>query len=132
MANILRLCFRHLPRIGGIVQGDYIGISGGTRYTPNTLEYIFSTPTPEHIVFAPHTNYTEISPDATPTFGVVLSGETGTFMVGPNEASAFIPKVEKRFNWFKFIKNIARAQRPSKKYYAEILKHVNKLSLIHI
>ena len=28
VANILRLCFRHLPRIGGIVQGDYIGVSG--------------------------------------------------------------------------------------------------------
>ena len=73
-------------RIGGIVQGDYIGVSGGTRYTPNTLEYIFSTPTTEHIVFAPHTNYTEISPTAVPTFGCVLSGETGTHMVGSNEA----------------------------------------------
>ena len=126
LANILRLCFRNLPRIGGIVQGDYIGVSGGTRYTPNTLEYIFSTATSGNIVFAPHTCYTEISPDAVPTFGCVLSGETGTHMVGPNEGSAFIQKSKKRFNWAKFIYNLARAQRPSKKHYAEILKHVNK------
>ena len=94
LANILRLCFRHLPRIGGIVQGDYIGVSGGTSL-PNTLEYIFSTPTTEHIVFAPHTNYTEISPTAVPTFGCVLSGETGTHMVIQMRASAFIPRARR-------------------------------------
>ena len=39
VADILRLCLRHLPRISGIVQADWIGVGGGRVYRPNTIEY---------------------------------------------------------------------------------------------
>ena len=114
VANILRLCFRHLPRIGGIVQGDYIGVSGGRTYTPNALEYRFATETPGHIVFAPHTGYDVVSPTATPRFGVNVCGESDCFMLGVNEATAFI-EGKVKFNWFKFMKNLVRAKVPKDK-----------------
>ena len=125
VANILRLCFRHLPRIGGIVQGDYIGVSGGRTYTPNALEYRFATETPGHIVFAPHTGYDVVSPTATPRFGVNVCGESDCFMLGVNEATAFIDGKVK-FNWFKFMKNLVRAKVPKdKKTRDAIFKHIN-------
>ena len=41
VANILRLCLYHLPRLSGIIQADFIGVGGGSVYRPNTLEYRF-------------------------------------------------------------------------------------------
>ena len=70
VADILRLCLRHLPRISGIVQADWIGVGGGSVYTPNTVEYRFATPIAQKIILAPHTSYTEVSPTAEATVGV--------------------------------------------------------------
>ena len=44
VADILRLCYRHLPRANGIYQADWIGVGGGQIYQPNTIEYRFSEP----------------------------------------------------------------------------------------
>jgi len=72
VADILRLCLRYLPHISGIVQADWIGVGGGSVYCPNTVEYRFAIPINQQIILAPHTAYTEISPDAKATLGVKL------------------------------------------------------------
>jgi len=50
VADILRLCYRYLPRISGIVQADWIGVGGGSVYCPNTVEYHFATPIGQQII----------------------------------------------------------------------------------
>ena len=72
VADILRLCLRYLPHISGIVQADWIGVGGGSVYRPNTLEYRFANTITQQIILAPHTSYTEISPDAEAKIGVTL------------------------------------------------------------
>ena len=72
VADILRLCLRYLPHIDGIVQADWIGVGGGSVYRPNTLEYKFATPINQQIILAPHTSYTEVSPDAEAKIGVTI------------------------------------------------------------
>ena len=72
VADILRLCLRYLPHISGIVQADWIGIGGGSVYRPNTLEYRFANPITQQIILAPHTSYTEVSPNAEAEIGVTL------------------------------------------------------------
>ena len=64
VANILRLCFYHLPRLSGIIQFDLDRCRRGSVYRPNTLEYRFSSPIRRDIILAPHTSYTEVSPTA--------------------------------------------------------------------
>jgi hypothetical protein len=46
-----------LPRIDGIVQGDFIGFCGSDTYRPNTITYKFPDVVEETIIFAPHTTY---------------------------------------------------------------------------
>ena len=58
VAEILHLCLDSLPRIPGIVQGDFIGRGGDTEYTANTITYQFPEVVTEKIIFAPHTVYT--------------------------------------------------------------------------
>ena len=72
VADILKLCLRYLPHIDGIVQADWIGVGGGTVYRPNTVEYRFPIAINQQIVLAPHTSYTEISPNAEAKIGVTL------------------------------------------------------------
>ena len=72
VADILRLCLYHLPRISSIVQADFIGVGGGRSYTPNTITYRFPTPINRDIILAPHTSYTEVSPNAEAKIGVTL------------------------------------------------------------
>ena len=72
VADILRLCLRHLPRISGIVQADWIGVGGGSVYRPNTVEYHFPYAINKQIILAPHTFYTEVSPDAEAHIGVTM------------------------------------------------------------
>lgn len=86
VADILRLCFRHLPRISGIVQADWIGVGGGTVYCPNTVEYRFAIPIGQEIVLAPHTSYTEISPDAKATLGVKLQSTNAVRFIDTTDA----------------------------------------------
>ena len=64
VADILRLCLRHLPRLSSIIQADWIGVGGGSVYCPNTVEYRFPSKTRRDIILAPHTYYDEISPNA--------------------------------------------------------------------
>jgi hypothetical protein len=57
VAEILIACFNNLPRIDGIVQGDFIGYGGSDTYRPNTITYKFPNVVEETIIFAPHTTY---------------------------------------------------------------------------
>ena len=57
VANILHHCFDYLPRIDGIIQGDFIGFGGDDTYTPNTLTYVFPEVIEERVIMAPHTFY---------------------------------------------------------------------------
>lgn len=57
VAEILIACFNNLPRVSGIIQGDFIGYGGDNIYRPNTITYRFSEVVKEAIIFAPHTTY---------------------------------------------------------------------------
>ena len=124
LADILRLCWHNLPRIGGIVQADFIGVGGGCVYRPNTLEYRFSEATTGNIVLAAHTAYTEISHDAIGYGGINIYGEDTAQFVGSNEADAHIEKLPD-FNWIKFLLRVARCKIPSAKVRPMISKHIN-------
>ncbi len=57
VAEILIACFNNLPRVSGIIQGDFIGYGGDNIYRPNTITYRFPEVVKEAIIFAPHTTY---------------------------------------------------------------------------
>jgi hypothetical protein len=57
VAEILIACFDNLPRIDGIIQGDFIGYGGNDTYRPNTITYKFPDVVEQAIIFAPHTSY---------------------------------------------------------------------------
>jgi hypothetical protein len=57
VADILHVCFNHLPRTKSIIQGDFIGLGGQRHYTPNTLTYKFPEIVEQVIIVAPHTIY---------------------------------------------------------------------------
>jgi len=57
LSDILLTCLDFLPRTGGIYQGDFIGLGGNSKYTPNTITYDFGAPVEEVIIIAPHTYY---------------------------------------------------------------------------
>ena len=124
VANILRLCFYHLPRLSGIVQADFIGVGGGSVYCPNTVEYRFSRPTTRDIILAPHTSYTEVSPNAVGRGGVNLLSALGTQFVGYEEAHASVKRIP--FNFLNFGLMLAQCKIPSEKSRPHILKHINK------
>ena len=125
VANILRLCFYHLPRLSGIIQADFIGVGGGAVYRPNTLEYRFSSPTNRDIILAPHTSYTEVSPTAVGRGGVNLLSALGTQFVGLDEAHATVRR-NPRFNWIKFLYMLTQCKIPSASARQHIYKHINK------
>lgn len=72
VASILHVCFDNLPRIKGIVQGDFIGFGGNDFYKPNTIEYNFGQLVCENVIIAAHTSYTSSTTlkDAVASFGV--------------------------------------------------------------
>ena len=72
VASILHVCFDNLPRVKGILQGDFIGFGGNDFYKPNTIEYIFSRIVEENVIIAAHTSYTSETTlkDAVASFGV--------------------------------------------------------------
>ena len=59
LSYILKLCLKHLPRVSGVYQADFIGEGDGntTTFTPNTLTYKFDNPPTEDIIMAVHTCY---------------------------------------------------------------------------
>ena len=57
VAQILHVCFNHLPRTKSIIQGDFIGLGGLDTYCPNTITYKFSEIVNQVILVAPHTIY---------------------------------------------------------------------------
>ena len=57
VAKILHSCFDYLPRTDAIYQGDFIGFSGESEYTPNTITYNFGVTIHHEIIIAPHTVY---------------------------------------------------------------------------
>jgi len=58
VAGILHSCFDYLPRIAGIIQGDFIGFGGSDEYALNTITYKFPEVVYQEIIVAPHTFYT--------------------------------------------------------------------------
>jgi hypothetical protein len=57
VAEILHVCFDCLPHTDTVYQGDFIGFSGETEYTPNTVTYQFPEVVSQRIIIAPHTCY---------------------------------------------------------------------------
>ena len=57
VADILHTCFDNLPRINGVIQGDFIGVGGDDTYCPNTITYQFDEVIRQNIIIAPHTIY---------------------------------------------------------------------------
>ena len=59
LAHILKLCLKHLPRVAGVYQADFIGVGDGNlnEFTPNTITYKFDNPPTEDIIMAVHTCY---------------------------------------------------------------------------
>jgi hypothetical protein len=72
VASILHVCFDNLPRVKGILQGDFVGFGGNDFYKPNTIEYVFDRIVEENVIIAAHTSYTSETTlkDATASFGV--------------------------------------------------------------
>jgi hypothetical protein len=72
VASILHVCFDNLPRVSGIIQGDWVGFGGNDFYKPNTIEYIFDRIVQENVIIAAHTSYTSETTlkDAAASFGV--------------------------------------------------------------
>jgi hypothetical protein len=72
VASILHVCFDNLPRVKGILQGDFVGFGGNDFYKPNTIEYIFDRIVQENVIIAAHTSYTSETTlkDAAASFGV--------------------------------------------------------------
>jgi len=86
VADILRLCLRYLPRISGIVQADWIGVGRSSVYRPNTVEYRFPYALNKEIILAPHTVYTEVSPNAEARIGVTLQDTVHCKFIDTNDA----------------------------------------------
>ena len=121
VADILRLCYRHLPRVNGIYQADWIGVGGGQIYQPNTIEYRFREPIYSKIIIAPHTQYTELSPDAEAKIGVTLKSSDECYMVDTNNAEVIPP-----LNWTELLKvlpSVVLSKVPESR--VEIAKHIN-------
>lgn len=57
LIEVLTACFKYLPRINGIYQGDFIGFQGSDEYKPNTLIYKFPEVVSEKIIIAVHTQW---------------------------------------------------------------------------
>jgi len=57
VADVLHLCFDHLPRTNAIYQGDFIGAGGSDTYRPNTITYKFPEVITQDLIIAPHTVY---------------------------------------------------------------------------
>ena len=57
VADILHVCFDHLPVTESIYQGDLIGFGGSDTYCPNIITYKFSEVVTQNIIIAPHTCY---------------------------------------------------------------------------
>ena len=72
VANILHSCFDLLPRVNGIIQGDFIGFGGNTEYTPNLITYQFPEVVDQQIIVAPHTRY-EANDDLRDSWAIPLT-----------------------------------------------------------
>jgi hypothetical protein len=57
VADILHAAFDCLPRISGVIQGDWIGTADSNTYQPNTITYKFPQVIEQDIIVAPHTAY---------------------------------------------------------------------------
>ena len=55
VGSILHKCLDNLPRIHGIIQGDFIGFGGDNMFCPNTISYVFPEIVTQEIIIAPHT-----------------------------------------------------------------------------
>ena len=86
VADILRLCLRHLPRIAGVTQADWIGVGGGREYTPNTLTYRFAGHIASDIILAPHTSYDEVTPTAVGRCGHTLAHTSNCYFINTSRA----------------------------------------------
>ena len=84
VSEILIACFHNLPRISGIIQGDFIGYGGSDTYCPNTITYKFPKVITKPIIFAPHTTYSGSNlRDCSASFGAKVRACSTVLWVRP-------------------------------------------------
>jgi len=126
VAEILIACFNNLPRIDGIIQGDFIGYGGSDTYRPNTITYKFPDCVEEAIIFAPHTSYSGANlRECVASFGVDVPECENVKWVQPKaQISAFLDDIE---DACKFAKQIATlATFVNEKQAKELKKIINR------
>jgi hypothetical protein len=57
VAQILHVCFDHLPRTETIYQAEFIGFGGCDEYKSNLITYKFPEVVSQNLIIAPHTCY---------------------------------------------------------------------------
>jgi hypothetical protein len=57
VAQILHVCFDHLPRTETIYQAEFIGFGGCDEYKSNLITYQFPEVVSQNLIIAPHTCY---------------------------------------------------------------------------
>jgi len=127
VADILHVAFDCLPRINGIVQGDFIGFGGSDTYKPNTIEYKFPEVINQQFIFAPHTSYHGSTlRDAVAEFRCpVFKNTSKCYFVQPKaQISAFLDDIE---DSCKFAKQMATmATFVNEKQAKELKKIINR------
>ena len=84
VAEVLHACYDYLPRIDGIIQGDFIGYGGSDTYRPNTITYKFPKVITKPIIFAPHTTYSGSNlRDCSASFGAKVRACSTVLWVRP-------------------------------------------------
>jgi len=93
VATILHKCFDYLPRVGGIIQGDFIGFGGSDEYTPNTITYQFDDTVEEEIIVAPHTGLDQF--EMPPVIDLIRQVYDKTTFVSDRDAAQIKQNVNK-------------------------------------
>ena len=78
LSEVLLSCLDFLPRTDRIIQADFIGFGGMTRYTPNTITYDFGVRMDCGIIVCPHTEYfgkTLVDAVASPITDIIPSSD---------------------------------------------------------
>ena len=125
VAEILIACFNNLPRIDGIIQGDFIGYGGSDTYRPNTITYKFPNCVEQAIIFAPHTSYSGANlRECVASFGAVVPECENVKWVQPKaQISEFLDDIEDACKFAKQISTLATFV--NEKQAKEIKKSIN-------
>ncbi len=126
VADILHAAYDNLPKIDGIVQGDFIGFGGKDFYKSNVIEYVFSKELIQKIIIACHTSYSGPSlKDSIASFNVPNLTSDHTLFLSPN---AYFTSSDRRINMLCHFANMVVnfVEFPSEKRGQEIKVIINK------